>query len=226
MRLKRHIVSAVTFIALGTLATLATAQPQTLDLEFGGDVYLSDVSRGLENVPSYRQHYLMVREYSDAEGQVQQEVYEWLHERTAAGDRRMLERFGAPHDVTRASYLTRGQTFFYADMAGDVMCIPFPEFRELEPMITVADTTGFKSATLSSAGETVSGVLADRYTLDPPPYSPNFEALTGELWLAREGGYLVKYEIHGKSGEETTTWRYELTAAELIELPEACVAGN
>jgi hypothetical protein len=228
MRPKHHIVntiSALTLIALGMLATLATAQRQTLDLEYGGDVYLSDVSRGLENVPAYRQHYLMVREFPDAEGEVQQEVYEWIHERTATGDRRMLERFGAPHNVTRASYLTLGQTFFYADMAGDVMCVPL-DFRELEPMIEVADVTGFKSATLASAGETVNGVLTDRYTLDPPPYNPYFEALAGELWLVREGGYIVKYEIQGKRGKETTTWRYELTAAELIALPEACTAGN
>jgi hypothetical protein len=207
----------IVFALLG----MASAQPPTLNLEYGADVYLSDVSRGLENLPAYRQHYVMVRE--GAQGQ--QEIYEWINELTALGDRHARERFGAPQNFSRASYQVGGQAVFYAAPdGGEAICQPMPEFRELEPMIGVADTTGFKSATLAAAGESVGGILADRYTLDPPPYSPNYDALEGELWLAREGGTLVKYEIRGRRGEETTIWSYELTEVAGLELPAGCAA--
>jgi len=219
--IKRFLPTVLALSLLG-LGALGVAQPETLQLDFE-HVYLSDLSRGLEGLTSYRQRYLETTEGGETESR-----YEWTSALAASGDRFTQESMTVPMPMTRANYEVGGGAFFYAEMGeGEVVCTPLPQAEPLPPMTQISDTTGFQTATLVGAGETVNGVLADRYRLEPPPIYAYYDegSLSGELWVAREGGYLVKYEVTGRRGDETTTWSYDLTDVNgpvEVQLPAAC----
>jgi hypothetical protein len=94
---------------------------------------------------------------------------------------------------------------------------------------------GLKQAKLVGKGETVNGVVADRYAFDQNALSfGTFASAQGEAWIAQDGGYLVKYVgtatgkdtfLSSKSAEGTFTWEYNLTDANhvgAIDLPKEC----
>jgi len=85
--------------------------------------------------------------------------------------------------------------------------------------------------------ETVNSVLAKHYTFDERALGrQGFSKSTGEVWVAAEGGYIVKYVLTTKAGPEffgpntegTITWEYQLSGANqpvTIEVPQDCPAG-
>ncbi|MGQ9529750.1 MAG: hypothetical protein ACUVUA_18730 [Chloroflexus sp.] len=66
--------------------------------------------------------------------------------------------------------------------------------RGITDAMTAPVQTG--EAKLVNRGETINGILTDRYTLDETSAS-QFGAVVekADLWVAREGGYLVKYDL-------------------------------
>jgi hypothetical protein len=66
--------------------------------------------------------------------------------------------------------------------------------RGITDSMTAPLRTG--DAKLVNRGETINGILTDRYTLDEASAS-QFGAVVekADLWVAREGGYLVKYDL-------------------------------
>lgn len=84
--------------------------------------------------------------------------------------------------------------------------------------------------------EDVNGLSADHYTFDQRALALNGVAeSTGEVWVAADGGYILKYvltttggeEYFGKGIEGTLTWDYALTDIDqklTMELPEVCLA--
>ncbi|HET9224518.1 MAG TPA: hypothetical protein VFO07_18540, partial [Roseiflexaceae bacterium] len=94
---------------------------------------------------------------------------------------------------------------------------------------------GLNQAKLVGKGETVNGVVADRYSFDQNALSfGTFASAQGEAWIAQDGGFLVKYVgtatgknsfLTSKSAEGTFTWEYNLTDANkvgAIDLPKEC----
>lgn len=227
-RSTRFAAASLCLLAL----SLASAQPATLNLEFGGDLYLSHVSVGLEGLPAYRQRSVARVTRTDAEGNVTETVTEEGRTRAANGDVASFMSHDVGPGMTMASerYVVAGTGYVVGGMNDQLSCPVTPaEVAAPEPLETgVADITGFKSATLAAAGESVNGVLADRYTLDFPPFAGNYESgsLEGTLWVAQDGGFIVKYEIVGTdSNGVTTTWLYDLTdvgAVAELEVPALC----
>jgi hypothetical protein len=88
-----------------------------------------------------------------------------------------------------------------------------------------------------AGGETVDGVVVQHYTFDQRALVQwGVTQATGEMWLAVDGGYLVKYVLVMQAGADyfgegiagTLTWNYALTGVNqpvAIELPEDCPAG-
>lgn len=85
--------------------------------------------------------------------------------------------------------------------------------------------------------EIVNGIPAAHYRFDQDslPITKNAYQVSGEVWIADPGGYVVKYllnaaqpgKITGKGLEASQTWTYEvnrLKAGQGIELPEGCEA--
>ncbi|MEX2535055.1 MAG: hypothetical protein WD273_05585 [Trueperaceae bacterium] len=210
-------------VTLSLIIAVSHAQPSpTLDLSFSGDVYLSDVSRGLEGQTDYRQSFRTIRFGPDTEEAEAKPEFEWLNEVSASGDRHVAEHYAAQIGLRRDSFLIGGQAYLIGQMEGEeATCMMPPSFFEIPPTITVANMTGFHSAQLVSDSEVVNGKATARYRLDPPT-NARFEegSLQGELWLALDGGYLVSYRIEGRMGEETTRWEYDLTPLDEIAAPD------
>jgi hypothetical protein len=85
-----------------------------------------------------------------------------------------------------------------------------------------------------AGAETVNDVDTNHYTFDESAQGASGIAdSTGELWVASDGGYLVRYTLtttgsadyFGEGIEGTMTWDYELTDVNqpvVIEIPEDC----
>jgi hypothetical protein len=88
-----------------------------------------------------------------------------------------------------------------------------------------------------AGSEAANGVAANHYTFDERALgAAGVAQSTGELWVAVDGGYLVKYvavthggaDYFGEGIEGTLNWDYGLTEASqplAIELPPDCPAG-
>ncbi len=85
--------------------------------------------------------------------------------------------------------------------------------------------------------ENVNGIDSSHYSFDRGslPVAKGSENVTGELWIADDGGYVIKYllnvalpeKITGKDLEIAQTWVYQLELLEqkdAISLPEGCRA--
>lgn len=85
--------------------------------------------------------------------------------------------------------------------------------------------------------EKVNGIDSSHYTFDRSslPVAKGSENVTGELWIADDGGYVIKYllnvalpeKITGKDLEIVQTWVYQLELVDqndAIVLPEGCRA--
>lgn len=85
--------------------------------------------------------------------------------------------------------------------------------------------------------ETVNGVPSRHYTFDERALvQPNQGKSTGEMWVATDGAYIVRYsltttgtaEYFGEGIEGSVTWVYDLTEINqpfTIELPQDCPPG-
>jgi hypothetical protein len=102
------------------------------------------------------------------------------------------------------------------------------------------DPAGFLISVIGAdkAGtETVNNVAADHYTFDERALGGlGLVKSTGEMWVATDGGYIVRYLLRtkgdagyfGKGIEGTLTWDYEVTDVNqpvAIQLPVDCPAG-
>jgi len=88
-----------------------------------------------------------------------------------------------------------------------------------------------------SGTETVNGVAASHYTFDERALMMSDVATsTGEVWIATDGGYVVRYRLSIDGGAEffgeglsgTLTWAYDLSdigQPVMVEVPEDCPPG-
>ncbi len=206
-----------------SFSCLALAQAPTVSLDFE-NVYLSDVSRNL-GLDGYQQLYTVTG--SDSSGAVTQ-TYIWKS--IVLGTERLTEDTNQVGEQTfvHSSYLVAGVAYDSGSVGADPpYCtrLGADEYQAVEATIQVSDVTGFRTATLLSAGETINGFQTDHYKLEPPVENGYFDpaSLKGELWLASSGGFIVKYFAEGSDGTSLTRWQYELSGfTNTIVLPLAC----
>ncbi len=104
---------------------------------------------------------------------------------------------------------------------------------QMEPAGFLAGVRGAEAAD----SETVNTVAADHYTFDERAFAQlGIAKSTGGMWVATDGGYIVKYILttqgdanyFGEGIEGTLTWDYELTGVNqpvVFDLPADCPAG-
>src|SRR5574341_283271 len=122
---------------------------------------------------------------------------------------------------------------------GDESCIA-SVIAEESSLALWWEPASFLSAVIGAdeaGSETVNGVPAEHYTFDQRALGlADFTSSTGEVWVASDGGYVVKYvlvteagaDYFGEGSEGALSWVYDLTDANLpaaIELPVDCPAG-
>jgi hypothetical protein len=110
-----------------------------------------------------------------------------------------------------------------------------------DSLAKASEPAGFLTSVFGAdpaGSETVNSAAAGHYTFDERALlgMAGIAKSTGEMWVATEGGYIVKYLLTTKGGadyfgdgsEGTQTWDYELTGANQpvsIEIPNDCPAG-
>ncbi|MGZ4723429.1 MAG: hypothetical protein ACXV8L_04360 [Ilumatobacteraceae bacterium] len=105
--------------------------------------------------------------------------------------------------------------------------------QRFEPAGLLAGVVGADAA----GNEAINGVSSDHYTFDEHALGQSGRATaTGEMWVASDGGYIVKYVLKtkgdanyfGEDIEGTLSWDYELTdigQPVTITLPDDCLPG-
>jgi hypothetical protein len=194
---------------------------------------------GLSNLDSYRSTLVISFAGTEA-GQPSQwsNTYEMIA--FAAGAERQLtlaaagdQGEGAATPIYRAEL--NGVAYERdADAACTTASIHEPDSLALrwEPASFLSGVTG----AVETGVEDVNGLAATRYTFDQRAFGPlPASESTGEMWIASDGGYLVRYllttigtaEYFGEGNEGTLTFDYQLNdvnAAPAIDLPADCVA--
>jgi hypothetical protein len=192
------------------------------------EIALRDIEEGLETLDAYRQHHIVTTK-EDETVTIQNE---WLHTVTASGDESALITMPAFGQET-TEYIIGGKYYSYVQMGEEASCFEMAEpGLGLESLIgDISDLTGLHTATLVTEGETINETLTNHYRFDPPrTYEGDPRVTTGDLWLAREGGYIVRYIVESFDGEAVTTrWEYNvggIDTSETITLPSPCLNGE
>lgn len=215
-----------------------TADSRT-DLVFGpGDFIFTDTKAGLSVLSSYKATLTYSFDGTRA-GNTEQwsKTYVMLTAREPAARQLTIDTVGNIPDLDAvfmaeldgAAYERRGENACTASVIEQGNSLA----DWLEPAGFLTSVIGADEA----GGETVNGMAADRYTFDERALGGlGIVESGGEMWVASEGGYIVKYlvttegnaDYFGEGIEGTLTWDYELTDINgpvTIELPADCPAG-
>lgn len=166
---------------------------------------------------SYRITIVMSTNGTTADGQVveSQTTYaQATHRPSKTGYTLVVEdRRGTPSSRSEI-YSVGDMLYTYERRDGKEVCEPVMMAGMGEMLRGIADgmtaPVQMGVAQLVSRGETVNGVLTDRYTLDQETIS-QFGAAgatveKADLWVARDGGYLVRYDLTLKITSSTSPW--------------------
>jgi len=216
--------------------------PETVSVEadvvFGpGSFILPDTVTGLADLSSYKANLTLSFDGTNT-GQPDNwsKTYIMLATKEPAARQLTIERAGdtsAPvflAEADGASYALNAENSCVANVivAGESLAERFEPAGFLNGVIG-ADEAG---------SETVNDVAANHYTFDQRAFglTEDFVQSTGELWIASDGGYVLKYlltttgnaDYFGEGIEGTLTWDYELTDVNqpvTFALPDDCPAG-
>lgn len=234
-----------------TVAPAATTAPRPTEAlkateapAGGAPVDLNDLEQNLEKLKSYRLAWSMTWDGKDEKGVAQTGSMSWLQEYiTASKD----QHFSLS---TKTADKPSAEAFEWFQV-GDSFYIYAPEKTGAEKCFgmtgsnTQSNSTPFKpsdilggtrNAKLVKRGDTVNGVVVDQYAIDEKNVALGAAAtVVGNVWVARDGGYAVKYSTTAKGaslglfgatkGEGTLTIAYDLTdinKINAITIPADC----
>ncbi|MBK8836729.1 MAG: hypothetical protein IPO29_18505 [Anaerolineae bacterium] len=243
--------AAATQRPAATSAPVATAAPRPTEAlkateapAGGAPIDLNDLEQNLEKLKSYRLAWSMTWEGKDDKGAAQTGSMSWLQEYvTASRDQHFCMN-------TATTEKPNGEAFEWFQV-GDAFYIYAPEKTGAEKCFgmtgsnTQNNSTPFKpsdilggtrNAKLVKRGDTVNGVVTDQYAIDEKNVALGASAtVVGNVWVARDGGYAVKYATTAKGaslglfgaikGDGTLTIAYDLTdinKINAITIPADC----
>jgi hypothetical protein len=208
---------------------------------------VQDISGSLDGLSSYRLHFRFTFDGKDEQGKPQKGAMEWLQEAIKETKESHI-RFTSTGDAAQENgkpgafemYQVGASSYIYSpDGQADQKCMGITSDQNGQngsAFFKPGDMVGgLKQAQLVGKGETINGVVADHYSFDQNAVSfGNFEEAKGDIWIAQDGGYPVKYIgtargkdtiLAGKTAEGTFTWEYKVEDAnqvESIKLPQEC----
>jgi hypothetical protein len=220
-------------------ATVPEAVSVEADVAFGsGPFNFPDTKAGLADLSSYKATLMLSFDGTRA-GQPSQwsKTYVLLSTKEPAALQLTIEKTGDVSDldtvlmaeVDGVAYEARGENACNANV-----------IEEANSLIERLDPAGFLSFVIGAeeAGvETVNEVAANHYTFDERAFGQlGLAKSMGEMWVASEAGYIVKYivttegdaDYFGEGVEGTLTWDYELTDVNqpvTFALPDDCPPG-
>lgn len=237
--------SLPTTLPTGSAPETATPEsiPEELTIEqeitFGpGPFIYTDTKAGLSQLPSY-QVVLTITFDGTRDGQPQKwsKTYTMLATKDPQARQLTIEQTGDSSNLNPV-FLAEMNGMAY-ERRGENVCTATPIREEnslgerLEPASFLTYVVGAEEA----GSETVNDVTANHYTFDQRALGEqDLTESTGELWVASEGNYIVKYlltrtgkaDYFGEGIEGTLTLDYELidpTQPATIQLPADCPPG-
>lgn len=202
------------------------------------DVSLSSITEGLQSLDSYRAHFRMTFEGS-TEGQEGEWVMEMDMESTRdpfaqrvifrGGEVGVGEGFESVR-IGDQQYIVFGEGQCMSSSATDSEAMD-TELFELEDVIG-----GLENARRVRPDETINGIRCQHYTFDEKGVSwAAFSSAEGEVWIAADGNYVVKYVVDAEGKNPVTgdeghvEWEYEISDVNVsftIEAPAGCEAAE
>jgi hypothetical protein len=209
------------------------------EMVFGpGSFIYTDTRAGLANLAAYQASLTLTFEGTQA-GQPRK----WSQTYTLLASN---EPFARTWTIEKSGDLPDLEPVFLAEMngldyerRGELECTA-TEIQEGEALTDRLELASFLTGVIGAedaGSETVNGVAADHYTFDQRALGEqDLTEAAGELWVASEGGYIVKYllttkgnaDYFGEGIEGLLTLAYELsdpTQPVTIALPEGCPPG-
>ncbi|MEO6062854.1 MAG: hypothetical protein ABIQ99_13025 [Thermoflexales bacterium] len=210
----------------------------------GAPVDLSNLEQNLEKLKSYRLAWSLSWDGKDEKGVAQAGSMSWLQEYiTASKD----QHFSLSTKTTDKPSAEAFEWF----QVGDAFYIYAPEKTGAEKCFGMTGSNtkndaapfkpsdilgGMRNAKLVKRGDTVNGVVVDQYAIDEKNVALGASAtVVGNVWVARDGGYAVKYSTTAKGaslglfgaikGDGTLTIAYDLTDIDKINaitIPADC----
>lgn len=209
------------------------------DLVFGpGAFNLLDTKAGLADLSSYKATLVLSFDGTRQEQSSQwSKTYVMQSAKQPAALQLLVEKTGDLSDLD-AVFMAEMDGAFYQQRAGNACNANVIEAgnslaERYEPAGFLTGVVGAEEA----GSETVNNVAVDHYTFDERAFGQlGVAKSTGEMWVAHEGGYIVKYRVttegtadyFGEGIQGTLTWDYELTdinGSIPFELPADCPAG-
>ncbi|MDO8736156.1 MAG: hypothetical protein Q7K29_03635 [Thermoleophilia bacterium] len=240
--------SILPLILLPLLVSLAcgtsdsqTSEQETIqaDVVFGPGAFVHpDTQAGLSDLTSYKASLTLSFDGTrDGKAQKWSRTYVLLNAKEPAARQLTIEKTGDISDpgvvfmaeVDRAAYEKRGENACTANVINQENSL----IKRLEPAGFLNGVIGAEAA----GGETVNAIAVDHYTFDERAFGQlDLAQSTGEMWVASNGGYIVKYLLTTKGNADyfgegvagTLTLDYELTGVNqpvALKLPGDCPAG-
>ena len=223
----------------------STATPESgavseeVNVDFGpGSFNFPDTKEGLADLPSYKATLIMSFD-GTRDGNVQKwsKTYVMSSAKKPAALQLTIEKTGDLTDLDPV-FMTEANGATY-ERRGENACIAtvIEEGNSLRDRLEPAGFLTFIIGAEEVGSETVNDVIANHYTFDERAFGQSDLAQsTGEMWVASEGGYIVKYlltthgnaDYFGEGIEGTLTWDYQLTDVNqpvTFALPSDCPAG-
>jgi hypothetical protein len=218
--------------------SVGTETEEVEEPEEGENISLSSVTSGLQSLDSYRGYFKMT-----FEGSTEDEEGQWVMEMDME---HMREPF-AQRVVFRGGETGLGEGFESVQI-GDQNYIVFGEGQCISSSADEEDAMdmelfgiddaigGLEGARRARPDETVNGVLCRHYVFDEKALGWGiFTRAEGEMWVAIDGDYVVKYAVQAE-GENPITgdegnieWEYEIRDVNepiTIEPPAGCEAAE
>ncbi len=209
------------------------------DVTFGpGPFILTDTKAGLADLSSYKATLTYSFDGTQA-GQAEQwsKTYVMLTTKEPAARQLTIETTGAIPEVETVFMAEQNGASY--ERSGENDC----NANAIEEGISLAgwmEPAGFLTSVMGAdeaGSETVNDIAANHYTFDQRALGAlDIVQSAGEMWVASDGGYIVKYYVttkgdakyFGEGIEGTLTYDYELTEVNkpiIIGLPGDCPAG-
>jgi hypothetical protein len=200
-----------------------------------GPFFLDDTRAGLADLSSYTATLTRNFEGSVAgEPQSWSENYVMLRDNSTSASQLSYTSTSGNADATTAFYAEEGQNVY--EKLGEEACMASETIAEPSSIERV-DPAGMLPVVLGgdeAGAEDINGISANHYSFDEIALGKSgLEESSGGVWLAADGGYILKYTLtttggdtaFGEGIEGTMTWDYALTEINntvLAALPEGC----
>ncbi len=221
-----------------TEPTAAAAEPTDAAAKPGDgeeEGSLSSITEGLQNLDSYRSHLKMTFQ-SDTEGETEQQVIEmdieYVHDPLA---QHIVLQGGDSEGTFEVFHIGDQQYLFMGE--GQCMSSSSDEDMMDTELFDPDDIMGgLDNLHRVQPDETINGVPCHHYNFDQTSMlGENFASAQGDVWIAVDGGYVVKYVMQAEGTDPETqqvghiAWEYQLRDVNTpitIELPEACAGAG